>query len=245
LINNSVVNIVIIAWSLVIPLTAEASMATSGVITEKEAVAKALASNPRIAGMQSRAEAMSHIPSQAGALPDPVLSLNALNLPTDSFSTTQENMTQLQVGVSQTIPFPGKLGLKEEAAMYEASAANSATGETILRTVRATRLTWWNIFYLDRAIATLHRNQMLLRQFVKIAETKYKTGQGLQADVLMAQVELSKLLDSEMHCSIARLKLKHSCQETLMKRFHRHLMRHCFETGPKRSGHFYMRKRAE
>ena len=204
MINNSVVNIVIIAWSLVIPLTAEASMATSGVITEKEAVAKALASNPRIAGMQSRAEAMSHIPSQAGALPDPVLSLNALNLPTDSFSTTQENMTQLQVGVSQTIPFPGKLGLKEEAAMYEASAANSATGETILRTVRATRLTWWNIFYLDRAIATLHRNQMLLRQFVKIAETKYKTGQGLQADVLMAQVELSKLLDSEISLRATR-----------------------------------------
>jgi len=202
--NNSVVNIAIFVWSLVIPLSAGATLATSAVITEQAAVAEALASNPRIAGMQSRAEAMHHIPSQAGSLPDPVLSLNALNLPTDSFSTTQENMTQLQIGISQAIPFPGKLGLMEEAASFEASAAGSMSGETTLRTVRDTRLAWWNLFYLDRALATLHRNQGLLRQFVKIAETKYKTGQGLQADVLMAQVELSKLLDAEISLSATR-----------------------------------------
>ncbi|MES0372188.1 MAG: TolC family protein [Mariprofundaceae bacterium] len=202
--NNSVVNIAIFVWSLVIPLSAQATLATPGVITEKAAVAEALANNPRIAGMQSKAEAMHHIPSQAGSLPDPVLSLNALNLPTDSFSTTQENMTQLQVGISQAIPFPGKLGLKAEAASFEANAADSSAGETNLRAVRDTRLSWWNLFYLDRAIATLHRNQGLLRQFVKIAESKYRTGQGLQADVLMAQVELSKLLDAEITLNAAR-----------------------------------------
>jgi len=203
--NNSVLNIVIFAWGLMIPLTAQAGLATTPeVITEQAAVTKALSGNPRIAGMQSRAEAMHYIPSQAGSLPDPVLSLNALNLPTDSFSTTQENMTQLQVGLSQAIPFPGKLDLKEEAASFEANSADSAVRETKLQTVRDTRLAWWNLFYLDRAMATLHRNQGLLRQFVKIAETKYKTGQGLQADVLMAQVELSKLLDAEISLSATR-----------------------------------------
>ncbi len=202
--NNSVVNITISVWSLVIPLSAGATPATAAVITERAAVAEALANNPRIAGMRSSAEAMHHIPSQAGSLPDPVLSLNALNLPTDSFSTTQENMTQLQIGVSQAIPFPGKLGLMEEAASFEASIADSMSDETKLRTIRDTRLAWWNLFYLDRAIATLHRNQGLLRQFVKIAETKYRTGQGLQADVLMAQVELSKLLDAEISLKASR-----------------------------------------
>jgi outer membrane protein TolC len=44
----------------------------------------------------------------------------------------------------------------------------------------------------------VQRNQQLLRQFVRIADSKYKTGQGLQSDVLLAQLELSKLLDTEI-----------------------------------------------
>ncbi|MDT8376765.1 MAG: TolC family protein [Mariprofundaceae bacterium] len=206
--NNSVVTITILVWSLVIPLTAQAGHArtdtTPDIITEKEAVAEALAGNPGIAGMQSRAEAMSHIPSQAGSLPDPLLSLGALNLPTDSFSTTQENMTQLQVGLAQSFPFPGKLGLREQAAHHESDSARFDSDEVRLATVRETRSRWWSLYYLDRALGVVQRNQELLRQFVKIAETKYKTGQGLQSDVLLAQVELSRLLDIEIDLKASR-----------------------------------------
>ena len=198
--NNSFTKITIILWALGAPLHALAN----SVITENEAVASAISDNPNLASMQYRSEAMSHIPSQAGSLPDPVLSLNAMNLPSDSFSTTQENMTQMQLGLAQSIPFPGKLGLREQAAHYESDAARFDTDEARLIIVRDVRNTWWNIFYLDRTISVVRRNQALLRQFVKIAETKYKTGQGLQSDVLLAQVELSKLLDIEIVLKASR-----------------------------------------
>lgn len=200
--HHTLINITIMGWALLLPLAATAS--TSGIITEEAAVAEALANNRSIAGMQSRAEAMNYMPAQEGSLPDPVLSLNALNLPTDSFSTTRENMTQMQVGISQSIPFPGKLGLQEEIATFEADASHASAAETRLKVTRDVRLLWWNLFYLDRAIGTLKRNQDLLRQFAKIAESKYKTGKGLQADVLMAQVELSKLLDAEISLNATR-----------------------------------------
>ena len=32
-------------------------------------------------------------------------------------------MTQMQIGIAQALPFPGKLGLREEAAKFEAAAA--------------------------------------------------------------------------------------------------------------------------
>jgi outer membrane protein TolC len=67
-----------------------------------------------------------------------------------------------------------------------------------LRLVHNVKAVWWNLFYLDRALDTAKRNLDLLRQFVEIAETKYAVGQGLQQDVLLAQVELSKLLDMEI-----------------------------------------------
>ena len=161
----------------------------------EDALALAIGGNPGLAGMQARAEAMAAIPSQAGALPDPMLSLNALNLPTDTFDLDQEPMTQLQIGVEQSLPFPGKLALKERAAEIDADAAVSNVDETRLHLTDQVKQAWWHIYYLDRALEIVSRNQDLLRQFVQIAQTRYKVGEGLQQEVLLAQVELSRMLD--------------------------------------------------
>ena len=168
------------------------------------AVEIALAGNPGLAKMAARAKAMAEVPAQAGTLPDPMLSLNAVNLPNDTFSLSQEAMTQLQVGIGFTLPFPGKLDLREQAAEFEARAAQFDVDEMRLVLVKNVRSTWWNLFYLDRALSVVERNQVLLRQLVKIAETRYKTGQGMQSDVLLAQLELSKLLDIEISLKAMR-----------------------------------------
>lgn len=175
-----------------------------GELTLEAATQLALRDNPDLAEMRSRYEAMAAIPSQVGTRPDPVLSLNALNFPTDTFDFSQEAMTQVQLGLSQKFPFPGKLSLAEEAAEYEADAALHSVEETRLRLIRDVRSLWWTLFYLDRALETVDRNQALLRQFVQIAKTKYEVGDGLQQDVLLAQLELSKLLEQSINLAGAR-----------------------------------------
>ena len=167
-------------------------------LTLAESEQIALSDNPGLAEMQARAEAMAAIPSQVGTLPDPSVSFNAMNLPTDTFDIAQENMTQMQFGINQAIPYPGKLALREEAAEYEAAAALNNVDETRLRLVQNVKVTWWRLFNLDQALSIVLRNQDLLRQFVEIAQTKYSVGQGLQQDVLLARLELSKLLDLEL-----------------------------------------------
>ncbi|MFQ5581571.1 MAG: TolC family protein [Mariprofundaceae bacterium] len=189
-----------LALWLLMPVSGQAA----GTLSLEQAEQMALHNNPALAAAGKQAEAMAAIPSQAGSLPDPKLSFNAMNLPVDSFSTTQENMTQLQVGISQAIPFPGKLGLKAEAAERMAAAALQNRQEFQLALLRNTRIHWWNLAYLDKALSIIRYNQDLLRNLVKIAETKYKTGKGLQQDVLLAQLELSKLLERELKIQAAR-----------------------------------------
>jgi len=171
-----------------------------------EARSRALSSNPSLAEMRERYQALTHIASQAGSLPDPVISLNAMNFPSDDFDRNQEPMTQLQLGVSQMFPFPGKLSLREDIAMFEAEAALYSVEEMRLNLDRNVAVTWWEIYYLDRSVETVLKNQGLLRQFIKIAETKYEVGNGLQQDVLLAQLELSKLLDQEIMLTSMREK---------------------------------------
>lgn len=166
-------------------------------LTLESAVGIALAQSPDIGALSARSRALEAVPSQVAALPDPVLSLGALNLPTDTFDPQQEPMTQTRVGITQHIPFPGKRRLREDAARSEFRASEAHVDEHRDATVRKVRIAWWRLFSLDRALEIVERNQDLMRDFVTIAQTKYTVGNGLQQDVLLAQLELSKLLERE------------------------------------------------
>lgn len=167
-------------------------------LTLRSALYVAVQDNPDLAQIRARSDALAALPSQVGTLPDPMISIGALNFPVDTFDTRQEPMTQIQLGLSQTIPFPGKLRLREQAAEYEATAALQNVTEATEWLRSHVKKTWWQLFFLDRALQVVANNQMLLRQFIRIATTKYEVGEGLQQDVLLAQLELSQLLDRQL-----------------------------------------------
>lgn len=178
--------------TLVVPISAARA---AELLSLEQAVAMALASNPSLAAIEARAQALATVPDQSGALPDPSLSLNLVNLPLDSFSFTQEAMTQFQIGISQVLPYPGKLALRSQMATQEADSAKSDVHEKRLQLIRDVKTVWWNFFYLDRALEVVARNQNLLGQTVQVSETRYRVGQGQQQDILLAQLELTKLRD--------------------------------------------------
>jgi outer membrane protein TolC len=179
-------------------LACHPAIAETIALSLKTATQQVIQDNPNLAQMQTRAQAMAAIPSQEGSLPDPQISFNAMSLPVSSFSTRPEDMTQMSFGVSQALPFPGKLALREQAARYEAEAASLSADELRLALLSDVKTLWWQVFYLDRAIELVDGNHNLLHQFVEIARSKYEVGEGLQQDVLLAQLESSKLLAQKM-----------------------------------------------
>ncbi|WP_244532005.1 TolC family protein, partial [Nitrosomonas aestuarii] len=148
--------------------------------------------------MRARAEAIAAIPSQVGTLPDPEISVSAANLPVSTFNSAQVDMTQIGPGISQAIPFPGKLTLRSSAATFEAKAALENVTEARWWLLSSVKQVWWQIFYLDHALQVVKDNQLLLEQFIQITRTKYEVGEGLQQDILLAQLELSNLLDQQL-----------------------------------------------
>lgn len=194
------------------------SLALTGTVSADEAalsletaVAEALAGNPGLAEIHARADAMAAVPSQAGALADPVLHFQAQNLPTDSFDLHQEDMTFLEVGVSQDLPFPGKRALKEKAAESDAAAVKDALEEARLRLVRDVKVLWWQIYFREQALKVVAVNADKLSQLVAAAQARYEVGEGTQQDVLLARLEHSRLREMELghirqhHGEIARL----------------------------------------
>ncbi len=208
------VSLLVLFISGIYPLQLEAAEQDPSaveIMTVDRAVAQALEGNPSLAEIGARAAAMAAIPAQEGALPDPMLSFNALNLPSDSFDLRQDEMTMLEVGVSQKIPFPGKLALREKAAELDAEAAAHTVEEARLRLARDVKIRWWQLFSLERSLRIIFDTEQLLKQLTEIARTKYEVGEGLQQDVLLAKLELTRLSQQRVahltlhHTEIARL----------------------------------------
>ncbi len=173
-------------------------LAVGAPLTLEQALATALEQNPQLASQAALVEAAGQRPSQAGALPDPVITIGAVSVPTDTFEFDQEAMTQLQLGFSQALPFPGKRELRRREAAVKAEAADLELAEARLMVARDVRTAWWRLFYLDRALERVAENQAQLRELVRFAESRYRVGQGSQQDVLTAQVELSGQLIQEV-----------------------------------------------
>jgi outer membrane protein TolC len=104
-------------------------------------------------------------------------------------------MTQKQISVMQKLPFPGKRGLRGAIAEKAVDMAAEEYMEQKSMLIMQVKTTYARILFLDLAAAITEENRTLLRQFIKIAETKYEVGSGIQQDVIKAQVELSKMTD--------------------------------------------------
>ncbi len=159
---------------------------------------QAEAANPSIAMERAAAEAAAHRITPAGALEDPRLSYQAINLPIDDFDFDSTPMSGHQFWLSQKFPFPGVLSNNQKAAHADSSAATSALKDRRNRIRSAVERAFAELGFAQRGLEITDRNIDLLRQLTRVAEAKYRVGTVLQQDVLRAQVELTALLQERL-----------------------------------------------
>ncbi len=160
-----------------------------------ELVAEALANNPDLKSAEARWEMAKHQIIPARSLDDPRLSFSLSNYPIDDLSGDVTPMTGKEIQLSQMFPFPGKLAAKEAMAEQQAAWYRGVYEDARGLLVQQVKDAWYRLYFQQRAIDITRQNITLLRDFIRLTETRYEVGIGLQQDVLKAQVERSKLLD--------------------------------------------------
>src|SRR6185369_13050266 len=102
-------------------------------------------------------------------------------------------------GISQDLPYPGKLKLKGEAAQQDAAISRNKL-EAVRRSVlQQVKEAYYQIAYVQQTLEVLDRNGKLLEQVEKIADSRYRVGEGSQQDILKSQLERTKLLGEVAH----------------------------------------------
>jgi outer membrane protein TolC len=151
----------------------------------------ALDQTPEIHAAARRWEAAAARPPQARALPNPVISFSyrSSGSPFPGASVGENPMSFVEPMIIQTLPFPGKRGLRGEIAQTEADVQGRLYDVEQLRVVADLKRAYFDLYRAQRSIGTLERSRELLTLFTSVARSRYEVGEGLQQDVLRAQVE--------------------------------------------------------
>src|SRR3989339_1562374 len=138
--------------------------------------------------LRSKWEAMQERPAQAGALPNPMFTYRGMDIAkSGSFPDTNEKRFELE----QSFPWPGKRDLKGKISVKDAEAMKSEYDAMVREVIMMVKETYYGLYAAQKAISITQGEESLLKQIVKIAETKYSTGESSQQDVLKAQSEIT------------------------------------------------------
>jgi cobalt-zinc-cadmium efflux system outer membrane protein len=166
-----------------------------------------VARNPSLAQMVAAWQAASARYPQVRTLDDPMFT--GIMAPASFGSNTVE--PGYRVEVSQKFPFPGKLKLRGESALAEASAAGNDVDDMRVQLMESAKLAFFDYYLVDRALAVNDESLRLLKNFRQDADTRFKTGQSPQQDMLQADVEIGKqkergvVLERMRKVTVARL----------------------------------------
>ncbi|BDU74065.1 TolC family protein [Mesoterricola silvestris] len=174
-------------------------------------IQEALARNPDAARSSAMARAEKERIPQAGALPDPVLSLGLQNDGFKKLQIGQMETSYYSIMVTQPLLWPGKRGLRGDIARMGSQAAMESLSRVRLTLEADIRRGYVALLLVRSQLRLLDQQALFLQQAETTARVRYEVGQGAQVDLLRAQLERTRLeqsrldLQSEERATLAAL----------------------------------------
>ncbi len=151
--------------------------------------------SPKIQMLKAKRNAAYNRIEQNSNLPDPVLLLGLRNLPTNSFSFTQDPMTQTAVGIQQVIPFPGKLSAIGEANAIDTLIVEQEIKDTENEIRMQVTKKYYELNYIRRAIFYAEETKKLLKDISDVVAVKYSVSTASQQNLVKVQLEITNITE--------------------------------------------------
>jgi outer membrane protein, heavy metal efflux system len=159
-------------------------------------LAEAGTNNPQISAADHGARASRQLAPQVTALPDPKFTYQQFSVgsPKPFAGYTNSDFAYIGVGASQELPYPGKLRLRGAVAERDADTRQAEVEVTKTSIADAVKADYLQLAYLQQTLGILRQNEALLDQLIQDVTAHYEVGQGMQQDVLQAQVNRTKIV---------------------------------------------------
>lgn len=152
---------------------------------------RAATSSPTmVAATAAWEQSLAKVP-QATALPNPWVSVGVYAAPVETRTGPMDG----RIGITQAIPWPGKLETAGDRAQAQAEVQRRQLEALRLRMQQQFLGLWSERIYLEQEIAISQAQFALLEHIEEVSLRLYESSRATQADVLRAQVETLKMKD--------------------------------------------------
>jgi len=162
------------------------NQAYSAEVLLEDYLAQVKQSNPGLKAYELRAKALKSKIDPAGTWDDPFVAIGKDEIP---FDGGMGAVTRYQV--SQSIPFPGKLGLKKDIAEYRANSAESDRETSERETALLAAQVFYKLFFNQQALLLNEKIRGLIEGSAESARVRYQTGGSEHHDWLLSRIELN------------------------------------------------------
>jgi cobalt-zinc-cadmium efflux system outer membrane protein len=159
-------------------------------------LAEAAANNPQISAADHGARAAKQVAPQMTTFPDPRFTYQQLSVgsPKPFAGYTNSDFAYIGVGASQELLYPGKLRLRGTVAERDADTKQAEVEAAKTSIADAVKADYLQLAYLQQTLGILRQNEAVLDQLIQDATAHYQVGQGMQQDVLQAQVNRTRIV---------------------------------------------------
>lgn len=182
---------VLLASLLVFALPSHAQLARYSDLGDQQLqslIEAALERNPGVRRALAEYRASLQRIPQLTTLPDPMVGVTQYARSPETRVGPQNTM----FSISQRFPWFGKLSDRGKVAAKEAAALEQMYEAEKAELVRRVKLAYFDLGYVDRAIAVVNEDLELLRHFETMAQARYSQGVGLQQAVVKLQAEITR-----------------------------------------------------
>jgi outer membrane protein TolC len=161
----------------------------------ESAVQDALDNDHWVLSNQHLEQAMRADALASGQLPDPKMRVGLANLPLDSLDFNQENMTQLQLGLSQQFPRGNSLDVRQQQLnlMADLKPLERQNRRALIK--KQVSLLWLQLHQTQEKLALLKRYRYVFNELIAVSRGNYRSGKIQRFELLDAELKLTSFDD--------------------------------------------------
>lgn len=182
---------------IVVVANGAAAAAATNALSLPEALCLALRYNPELAGASHRVRAADGEARQAGLWANPDLDLSAEDWPAGQGFSEAKAM----VGMSQTVPFPGKKSRERQAARAGVRATEAGLRQRETELERDVKVAFYRVLASERRIEISQELVELARAVADTARKRVEAGAAGMQEQLRAEVEQERAQSDQAEVS--------------------------------------------
>jgi outer membrane protein, heavy metal efflux system len=188
--NSKTVLLAILSLALTVSLYAQQKNETLDNLIEL-----ATSVSPKIRLLKSKKNVAGSKIEQGTNLPDPMLTLGLVNMPTNSFSFTQEPMTGKTIGITQAFPFPGGLGTKSNVIAMDTLIIEQEIEDYKNEIRKDVSNLYYDLQLVREETTLVKESKLLLEQISTVVKSKYEVSEASLQNLIKVEVEITRVQD--------------------------------------------------